>query len=66
MKFVVVVIIIIIIIITVFIFRRFLRGVNDDENGNTLLAHHDKKVGPSGKNLESLDSTPSVPAAHTS
>jgi hypothetical protein len=51
---------------TVFIFRRFFRGVKEAENSNTLLAHHDKKVGPSGINLESLESTPSVPATHTS
>jgi len=54
-----------IIIITVFIFRRFFKGIKDDESSNPLLAHHDKKVGPSGKNLESLESTP-VPTAHTS
>jgi hypothetical protein len=54
-----------IIIITVFIFIRFFKGVKDDESSNPLLAHHDKKVGPSVKNLESLESTP-VPAAHTS
>jgi len=51
---------------TVFIFRRFFRGVKDDENDNTLLAHHDKKVGSSGKSLESLESTSPVPASHTS
>jgi hypothetical protein len=54
------------IISVLFIFRRFFRGRKDDENSNTLLAHHDKTVGPSGKNLESLESTPSVPAAQTS
>jgi hypothetical protein len=49
----------------VFIFRHFFKGGKDDESDNTLLAHHNKIVGPSGKNLESLEST-SVPAAQSS
>jgi hypothetical protein len=47
-----------------FVFRRFFRG-GKDEHDDPLLAHHDKKVGPSGKNIETLDSIP-VPAAESS
>jgi hypothetical protein len=44
--------------------RHFLKGGKDDES-NALLAHHDKRVGPHGKNLESLESAHSSTATQS-
>ncbi|KDR16313.1 RPII140-upstream gene protein [Zootermopsis nevadensis] len=46
-------------------YKQFIRS-GDDNKENPLFTNHDKKIGPSGKNLESLDAVSPSPTTQSS